>query len=106
MHEISDKTLQVARNHALLAKQHGEQVRNIANHLGETGRITEAHREQVENCADLMLQSAQGMLDAIDAAYKYPKNSVKAYTLAIEHHIQANQYHMIANNLLIEYWVG
>jgi hypothetical protein len=104
MHETSNETLQVARDHALLAKQHGERIQIIANDLGQAGRITEAQREQIENCAELMQQSAQEMLDAIDAAYKYPENSVEAYGLAVEHHIQANQYHMNANEILTGYW--
>lgn len=103
MHQISDETLQGAREHALLTKQHGERIQSIANHLAQAGRITEAQREQIENCAELIQQSVQGMLDAIDAAYQHPENSVKAFGLAIEHHIQANQYHMTANQLLVEY---
>ncbi|MBD1866898.1 hypothetical protein H6F95_06205 [Cyanobacteria bacterium FACHB-471] len=101
MREISNETLQVARKHALQVQQHGEKVRNTANTLRQAGRISEAQREQVELCVELMQQSAQGMLDAVDAAYKSPKDSVEAFVLAVDHHVIANRYHIIANNLLI-----
>lgn len=102
MHEISDETLQEAQDHALETERHGEQTRDIAKRLEQSGCLTEAQREQVENCGELMQQSAQGILEAVNVAHTHPEDSTEAYGLAVERHVQANQQHLKAMQILLK----
>jgi hypothetical protein len=101
MHRISDEVLHKAQEHALLSQQHGDQMRSIAKRLQQAGRLSEDQRRQVEQCGKLMQQFAQEGLDALDTAYKYPKDSVDMYAVAADCHVQANQQYLIAMQILL-----
>ena len=94
VHQISEKTIQLAQKHAQEAAQHGKAVEELGKSVGGAlGKFIEEHGVASQR----QIQEGEATLDELRQT-----RSTQAYTKVAEDHIKAGQAHVAATKKYLE----